>query len=617
MSKNEATPGVAQAEAEAHAATARSVEAGGFERRLSGLAIGPGVAVGPVFGTREAPAEITRARISAADIEAECARLDAAVTLSRKQIGKLRARLAVLPEDSQAELAPLLDAYVQMLGPSRLLRGARRRISEGLRSAEQAVTDEADGIATALVAASPDDPDAGGRRADEVREIARRLVRNLTRAPFRSFAGLPAGAVLVAEWLTPADAALIDPARVAAVATEEGGLDGHTAIMLRALGIPTVLGVMGLTAHMEPGRLAVVDGTAGVVVLEPSAATLAQARRAVTAFARRQQRWARLRRLPAVTRCGTEVALQANMELPAELPLVAQSGAHGVGLLRSEFLFMNREDLPDERAQTEIYTTIVEAMEGDPVTIRVLDWGGEKEIEALTAAGVGAAVGDANPALGLRGIRMLLRHPDLLTTQFAAILRSAGAGPVRVMLPMVTNMAEVREARAIYHRTAETLRAARVKLPDPLPPLGAMVEVPAAALTADGLATVADFFAIGSNDLTMYTLAADRGDTEAVDIYNPIHPAVLQLIAAIVAAGAHHGIDVSLCGEMAANARLTPLLLGLGLRSLSMNTTAVPRVKQAVRSARLADCQALTAAILRESEPDAVAAQLQAFHDRV
>ena len=587
----------------------------GCERRLSGLAIGPGVAIGPVFGTAEAPATITRHRIAAADIEAEGARLDAAVAFSRKQLGKLRARLAVLPEDSQAEIAPLLDAYVQMLGPSRLLRGARERIAKGLRSAEQAVTDEAEALAAMLCAASPDDLPAAARRADEVREIARRLVRNLTRAPFRSFAGLPPGAVLVAEWLTPADAALIDPARVAAVATEEGGLDGHTAVMLRALGIPTVLGVTGLTAHVRAGALAVVDGSAGIVVLEPSPATLAQARRAVIAFARRRQRWGRLRRLPSVTLCGAEVALQANLELPAELPLVAQSGAHGVGLLRSEFLFMNRDTLPDEAAQAEIYTTVVEAMGGDPVTIRVLDWGGEKEIEALAAAGVGGGAPQANPALGLRGIRMLLRHPPLLQTQFAAILRAAAAGPVRVLLPMVTNMAEVRESRALYVAAASVLRARGLRLPDPLPPLGIMVEVPAAALNAGGLAGVADFFAIGSNDLTMYALAADRAEGDAAALYNPTHPAVLRLIAMVVAAAARRGIPVSLCGEMAANARLAPLLLGLGLRSFSMHATAVPRVKQAVRNARLAACEAFAATVLGEEEPEAVTACIAEFHN--
>jgi phosphoenolpyruvate-protein phosphotransferase len=587
-----------------------------FERRLAGLAIGPGIAIGPVFGTIEAPAEITRHRIAAADIEAECARLDAAVAVSRKQLGKLRAKLAVLPEDSQAEIAPLLDAYVQMLGSSRLLRGARRRISEALRSAEQAVTDEAEAIACALLAANADDLPAGTRRADEVREIARRLVRNLTRAPFRSFAGLPPGAVLVAEWLTPADAALIDPARVAGVATEEGGLDGHTAIMLRALGIPTVLGAMGLMAHIRPGTLAVVDGTAGLVVLEPDPATLAHARRGVIAFARRQQRWGRLRRLPATTLCGAGIELQANLELLAELPLVAQSGAHGVGLLRSEFLFMNRDSLPDEQAQTDIYSTVVEAMAGDPVTIRVLDWGGEKEIDALVSACIVPQTAGLNPALGLRGIRMLLRHPELLATQFAAILRAAMVGPVRVLLPMVTNGAEIRAARMIYGQAASDLRAQGVKLPDTLPQLGIMVEVPAAALTADALAAEADFFAIGSNDLTMYALATDRAETEAAALYDPAHPAVLRLVQMIVAAAGRRAIPVSICGEMAANARLTPLLLGLGIRSFSMNATAVPRVKQAVRTAHLADCGSFAATVMQQSEPDAVAGWIRHFHER-
>ncbi len=588
----------------------------GVERRLSGLPIGPGIAIGAIFGTVEAPAAITRHRIAAADIEAERVRLDAAVTVSRKQLGKLRARLHVLPEDTQAEISPLLDAYVQMLGPSRLLRGARGRIAEGLRSAEQAVMDEADAIAAALLAANTDDLPAGRRRADEVGEIARRLVRNLTRAPFRSFAGLPAGAILAAEWLTPADAALIDPTRIAGVATEEGGADGHTAIMLRALGIPTVLAAGGLMAHMRPGGTAVVDGSAGVVTLDPSAASLAQARRGVLAFARRRQRWARLRRLPAVTSCGVPVDLQANLEIPAELPLIAQSGAHGVGLLRSEFLFMNREELPGEAVQAEIYTAVVEAMEGDPVTIRVLDWGGEKEVEALASAGVVPHVAGPNPALGPRGIRMLLRFPELLETQLAAILRSAATGPVRVMLPMVTNVAEIRQARLIYDATAARLRASGVHLPDALPPLGAMVEVPAAALCAEALARAADFFAIGSNDLTMYALAADRAETASVDIYDPIHPAVLRLVRMTVAEADRAGIPVSLCGEMAANARNIPLLLGLGLRSFSVNATAVPRVKQAIRTADLAVCQAFAAAVMSESEPEAVGALLARFGGR-
>ncbi len=585
----------------------------GFERRLSGLPIGAGIAIGPVFGTSEPQAGFTKQRIAAADIEAERVRLDNAVTVSRKQLAKLRARLQVLPEETQAEIAPLLDAYSQMLGQSRLLRGARTRIAEGLRSAERAVTDEAEAIAAALLAVNADDPAAGQRRADEVRDIARRLVRNLTRAPFRSFTGLPPGSILAAEWLTPADAALIDPARVAGVATEEGGADGHTAIMLRALGIPTVLGALGLMGHIRPGGLAVVDGSSGMVILDPSPPVVLQTRRRVIAFARRRQRWGRLRRLPAVTACGVAVELQANLEIPAELPLIAQSGAHGVGLLRSEFLFMNRDVVPDEQAQADIYATAVTAMAGDPVTIRVLDWGGEKEIEALAAFGVMGDMPHVNPALGSRGIRMLLAHPDLLETQFAAILRASSAGPVRVLLPMVTHAAEVRQARQIYHGAAERLRARGLRLPQRLPPLGIMVEVPAAALCAGALAKVADFFALGSNDLTMYTLATDRAETDAQELYDPLHPAVLRLIQMTVQEGQRAGIPVSICGEMAAQARITPLLLGLGLRSFSVNATAVPRVKQAVRTARITACEALAAEVMTAHSAEAVADLVRQF----
>jgi phosphotransferase system enzyme I (PtsI) len=466
-----------------------SAEATRPEQRLIGLPISAGVAIGPVFGATEAAAEIVRVAIAAEAVPAETVRLDTAIVQSRKQLTKLRARLGVLPEESQAEIAPLLDAYLQMIGPSRLVRGARRRIAEALVNAEAAVADETEAIAAALLgAASDDDPAGRRRRADEVREIGRRLIRNLTRAPFRSFAGLPEGAVLVSESLRPADAALLDPSRLAGVATEEGGADGHTAVMLRALGVPAVLGAAGLSQAAHPGDIIIVDGAAGTVILHPEPATLAEARRAVTAFAREQQKLARLRRLPAETTDGEKVELQANLELPAELPLIAQAGAAGIGLLRSEFLFMNRETLPDEAAQFEVYRAVVEAMEGDPVTIRVLDWGGEKDIEALQSEGVVPEVADHNPALGLRGIRMLLRQPALLEVQLAAILRAAAHGPVRVLLPMVTTVAEVRATREIFERVARRLRRRGEKLGEKLPPLGIMIETPGAALSADALA---------------------------------------------------------------------------------------------------------------------------------
>jgi len=577
------------------------------ERRLIGIPVSPGVAIGPIFGATEPPAIVVRTRIHASDSAGETSRLEAAIAQSRKQLLKLRARLGVLPEDSQAEIAPLLDAYLQMVGPSRLVRGAKKRIAEGLVSAETAVFDESEAIADLIQSLPADDDRAGRRRrAEEVREIGRRLVRNLTRAPFRSFAGLPPGAVLVAEFLRPADAALLDPSRLAGVATDEGGADGHTAVMLRALGVPTVLGVAGLSEATRPGDTVVVDGTAGTVIVHPTPATLANARKAVTAFAREQQRLGRLRRLSAVTTDGEEVELQANLEIPAELPLVAQAGAAGIGLLRSEFLFMNRETLPDEAAQYDVYRSVVEAMAGDPVTIRVLDWGGEKDIEALQTEGIVPVTADPNPALGLRGIRMLLRQPELFETQLAAILRASAHGPIRTLLPMVTTVDEVRTARDIYERVARRLRRRGERIAEKLPPLGIMIETPGAALSADALALEADFFAIGTNDLTMYTLAVDRADSEVANLYDPLHPSVLRLIQFTTEAALRMRMPVSVCGEMAANPRLTKLLLGLGLRSFSMNAAAIPRVKQAVRTLDIDTCTRFARRVMEQTDPAAI-----------
>lgn len=578
------------------------------EKRFAGIPVSAGVAIGPMFRASEPALEISRTKILAEDCAGESARLEAAIAQSRRQLAKLRNRLTVLPEESQAELAPLIDAYIRMLGSSRLVRTVRRRIEETLVSAESAVVAEAEVIAGAILGqAEPgmpaDDRASLTRRADEVREIGRRLVRNLTRAPFRSFAGLPEGAVLISEALRPADAALLDPSRLAGVATEEGGAEGHTSVMLRALGVPAVLGATGLAHATRPGDLVIVDGSAGTVVLNPEPETLVAARRSVTAFARERQRYAKLRRLPAETLDGEVVELQANLELPLELPLIAQSGALGIGLLRTEFLFMNRETVPDEDTQADTYRTIVEAMGGDPVAIRVLDWGGEKDIEALSSAGIVSDVADTNPALGMRGIRLLLRQTELLETQFAAILRAAVAGPVRVMLPMVTTVGEVRTARDIYERVARRLRRRGERIPEKLPPLGIMIETPGAALSADALALEADFFAIGTNDLTSYTLAVDRAETEVAELYDPLHPAVLRLVQFATEAALRMRMPVSVCGEMAANPRLTPLLLGLGLRSFSMTASAIPRVKQAIRTVEIDACARFARTVMDQSDP--------------
>jgi len=547
------------------------------EQRFRGTPVSPGVAIGPVFGNQEPPTEVVHRTIAPAEAGAERERLRVAIAASIKQLNKLRARLSILPEDSQAEIAPLLAGDGKSL--------------------------------------SADDRASMARRAEEVREIARRVVRNLTHTPFRSFAGLPEGAVLVCEWLRPSDAALLDPTRLAGVATDEGGGEGHTAVMLRALGMPAVLGADGLSHAIAEGDEVVVDGSAGVVILNPTPQTTAEARRAVAAFARERQRYARMRRLPAETTDGEPIELQANLELPIELPLIAQSGAHGIGLLRTEFLFMNREEVPDEDTQAETYRTIVEAMDGDTVTIRVLDWGGEKDIEALQAAGIVPEIAGTNPALGARGIRLLLRQPGLFEQQLAAILRAAADGPVRVLLPMITNVAEVRTAREIYERVARRMRRSHERLPDRLPPLGVMIETPGAALSADALALEADFIAIGTNDLTAYTLAVDRGKAHLAGLYDPLHPAVLRLVQFATEAALRLRKPVSLCGEMAANPRLTPLLIGLGLRSFSMNASAVPRVKQRVRAVSVEHCARLARRVMEQFDGAAIRALLDAAED--
>jgi phosphotransferase system enzyme I (PtsI) len=582
------------------------------ERRFTGLAVGAGIAVGPAYLIEDQTPVLERRAIPADAVETELTRLDDAVAKSRRQLGKLRAQLAMLPAEGQAELEPLIDAYLQMIGPSRLLRGARRRI-EALVSAETAVLEETEALAAAVMAVQDRDRAGIKRRADEIREIGRRLIRNLTETPFQSFAKLAQGTVLVMDNLRPADAALLSPARLAGVVTEEGGTDGHTAVMLRALGIPAVLGAHGVTSAIHRGDLLVLDGGAGTVTLHPSAATMAAARRASASFARERQKLAQLQRLPAETTDGQTVELMANLEVPLELPLIAQAGVDGIGLFRSEFMFMNRAQLPDETEQAEVYRAAVEAMGGDPVTIRVLDWGGEKEIEALQAAGIAEELSGLNPALGLRGIRMLLRYPDLLETQLAAIMRAANSGPVRVLLPMVTTIDEVRATREIYQRVARRLRRRGEKLPERLPPIGIMIETPAAALSADALALEADFFAIGTNDLTMYAMAADRADADVAKLYDPLHPGLLRLVQFTIEASLRLRKPVSVCGEMAANPKLTPLLLGLGLRCLSMNASAVPRVKQVVRGVAIDDCARLARRVMEQAEPAAIRALVEDF----
>ncbi len=570
------------------------------EKRFTGIPVGPGVAIGKVATVHEARPVVTVRAIEADSVPAELKRLDVAVARAKAQLNKLRQRIGLLPEDSQQEIAPLVETYLHMLGNSRLLRQARHQIETKLVCAEAAMDSEAEAIAAVL--RGSDNAEATARAAEEVREIARRVIRNLTGTPFRSFRDIPMGSIIITDEIRPAEAALLDPGRIAGIVTAEGGLDGHTAVMLRALGIPSVLGIQGITALAHDEDVVILDGNAGLLVLNPSPESIDDGKKRVAAYARERAKLAKLRELKAETQDGEYVLLQANLELPIELPLLAQAGACGIGLLRSEFLFMNRSDPPGEDEQAEVYRMAVEAMAGDTVTIRVLDWGGEKDISSLPQEAIQADTIEQNPALGLRGIRMLLQHPEIFEVQLAAILRAGMAGPVRVLLPMVTSAAEVRQAREIYEKVARKLRRRGEALPERLPPLGVMIETPGAALAADALALESDFFAIGTNDLTMYTLAVDRAHSALASLYDPLHPAVLRLVQFATEAALRMHMPVSVCGEMAGNPHYTCLLLGLGLRNFSMNTVALPRVKQAVRNADIDRCVRLARKVMEQAD---------------
>ncbi|MBM3541873.1 MAG: phosphoenolpyruvate--protein phosphotransferase, partial [Alphaproteobacteria bacterium] len=339
------------------------------------------------------------------------------------------------------------------------------------------------------------------------------------------------------------------------------------------------LGAAGLLDGVEAGAVVVVDGTAGRVVVDPAPATLAAYERRREELGQERRQLARLKNLPAQTRDGQPVQLLANLELPRDTDQALEAGAEGVGLFRTEFLYMNRDDRPDEDEQYRAYAAVVSAMAGRSVTIRTLDLGGEKLATPVSGSG-GQGM---NPALGLRAIRLALREPEIMRAQLSAILRAGAHGPVRILLPMVTTAGEVRQVRDALAACARRLRRRRVAIADPMPPVGAMMEIPGAALTADALARACDFFAIGTNDLTMYTLAIDRAEERVAHLYNPLHPAVLRLIQFSAEAALRARIPVSLCGEMAGDPRYTALLLGLGIRELSMNAGSLLRVKQRVR----------------------------------
>jgi phosphotransferase system enzyme I (PtsI) len=572
---------------------------------LAGLGVARGIAIGVVHLHDAGAITAPEKRIPANRVEGECIRFNEAARRAGHQVEQLQDKAGRLGGAAGEELGYLLDAYRQMLHGSRLMRGVERRIRTERINAEAAVQHEIAEIVQGFEAM--EDAYLAARVAD-VRDVGRRLLRNLLNTPYKPFQNLPRNAVIVADEMTPADTALLDPGHVAGLATVAGGAEGHTAIMARSLGLPSVLGISGLLKGLKGGETIVVDGAAGTVVVNPLPATLELYRKKRADFLKQRRALARLRDVPAVTLDGARIVLQANLELPTEVGAVLESGAEGIGLLRSEFLFMNRDDVPSEDEQYQVLKEVIERMAGRTVTIRTFDAGGDKLAPAL-----GCSIGP-NPALGLRAIRLGLARPELLEAQLAAILRASAHGPVRILVPMIATVEELAATRQTMNRVLRRLKRKGVAVADPPPPLGAMIEIPGAALSADSIAWQADFFAIGTNDLTQYTLAIDRSDEAVAHLYNPLHPAVLRLIQFTAEAALRARIPVCVCGEMAGDPRYSALLMGLGIRELSMTASNVPVVKSRIRRTDLVAATSRARVVMDQSDAARIAQLVDGFN---
>jgi len=553
---------------------------------LHGKTLAGGVAIGRArvlsTGVRDAP----RRRIAPAEVAAELQRLDDAIAQVQAELQTIAEDL---PPDAPVEAAAMLDVHAQMLVDSTLIEGARARISKQACNAEWAYAAQAEELVEQFHAF--EDPYLRERVVD-VRQIVDRVLRALLGSgPHQPLAGeaLESLVVIAAE---PAPADLLLWRNACAFALDIRGTASHAAIVARGLAKPTVVGLLDAASLVRDDDLVVVDGDAGVLVVNPDAALLEQIEQRRTQHLRDRVRLRSLLPLPAATGDGVPIVLQANIELPSEAADALAEGAEGIGLLRSEFLFLNRTQLPDEDEQYEAYREVVRAMAGRPVTIRTIDVGADK---ALPRAGIESIHLTAthpaeNPALGRRAIRFCLGEPELFMTQLRAILRASAHGPVRLLIPMLTHPGEMAATRTLLDEARATLRM-RGEPFDPAMLVGGMIEVPAAAIVADVFARGLDFLSIGTNDLTQYTLAIDRADDSVAALYDPSHPAVLRLIARTIAAARRAARPVAVCGEMAGDPALTAVLIGLGLREFSMNPAALLRVKQRLLGLTLAEAR--------------------------
>ena len=542
-----------------------------------GVPAAPGLAIGPVHQLRTAGAQISDA---AGDPDAERLRLDAARALARIQLGDARRGLAA--RGAAAEAA-ILDVQLELLDDPDLAADARRRIAEG-GSAARAWHAELAERATALAGLADE---LLAARAADFADLSDRVVRILDPRGGAAGDALPDHPVIiVAPDLSPSQTSAFEAGRVLGICTAAGGPTSHAAILARALGLPSVVGAGGDVLAWPDGAVIALDGATGSVLRDPDPAEAAAVRAAQAAHAAQRADDERSAMAPAITRDGRRIEVAANVGSADEARRAAAAGAEAVGLLRTEFLFLDRQAAPGEDEQREVYAAIAAAMAGRPVIVRTLDIGGDKPLPYL------AQPAEANPFLGVRGLRLCLERPELLRVQLRAILRAASAGSLRIMLPMVADLAELRAARAILAEVAAELSAPALEV-------GIMIEVPSAAILARAFAPEVDFFSIGSNDLTQYTLAMDRTHPALAARADGLHPAVLRLIELTVEAAHAHGKWVGLCGELGADPVAVPILVGLGVDELSVNVPAVAAVKARIRALSFAEARELAARALR------------------
>ena len=564
-----------------------------------GFPASPGICRGRVlvFGAAHTDFhEIDPIPIAASEVDAEVARFQSAIEKTKSEIKTIQDRMQKTIEKRDAKI---FDAHLLIVGDKLIHKGVISRIRNGLCNAQSSFLLT---IQKYLDAISGTNDTYLNERAGDIRDIANRILRNLNgdKDGGPSLDNLPENTVVIAHDLTPSDTAMLDRKNILGFAIETGSKTCHTSILARSLRIPAVVGMRNIAGKFANGDEVIVDGFLGMVIRNPSRETLAFYREKIS---RKDELYSILQKessRAAETTDGYRVKLCANIEGADDLEEVSRCGAEGIGLFRTEYLFMNTPVAPDEETQYQIYAKLLRAMRGRAVTIRTVDLGGDK----LDFASV-SATREPNPFLGLRAIRLCHEKPQLIRTQLRALLRAGTEGDLRIMFPMVSSLSEIEELLSIRDEIMEELKNANVPF-DPKVKIGAMIEIPSACLIADALAAKVDFFSIGSNDLVQYTLAVDRLNERVAYLYRPSHPAVMELIRLTVEAAKKHRIPVCVCGEIAADPRFTPILLGLGVLELSMSPNAIAEVRGVIRKTSMLASEQLAKIALTAADPEDV-----------